>query len=194
MDEKSSKRVKEIYAVLFLALGVLLLLSMLSYHPEDPSFNRYLSEPIPPHNLIGVWGSYSADAIFQLLGLAAFLLPLFLFVIAAKFIQHHPPSIHPGISSSLTLTFLAAVAGLSDLLFHGIKVNNIQAGGLLGGVLAKLLNHYFNPLGASLLLIIMALIPLLFLSDLPLLTLVKKIVFPFLWAGRLIAGIIRPPN
>jgi len=194
MDKKNNARVKEIYAVLFLTLGVLLLLSLLSYQPEDPSFNRYLSEPLPPRNLIGVWGSYSADALFQLLGLAAFLLPLFFFIIAARYFRRHTPGIHPGLSGFLALTFLAAVAGLSNLLFLGISVNNIQAGGLLGAILAKSLNHYFNPLGAGLLLTIMALIPLLFLGDLSLLTLIKKVAVPFFWAGRLLSGFERPNN
>lgn len=192
MEEQSSKRLQEIYAVLFLTLALLLLLSLLSYHPDDPSFNRYLSDPYPPHNLIGVWGSYSADALFQFLGLAAFLLPLFFFCIAAKYFQHLSPAIYPGIFSAFA--FLAAVAGLSKLLFQEIKVKNtlLQAGGLLGDLLTKLLNHYFNPLGACLLLIIMAVIPLLFLSELSLLTLANKIACYFSWAGRLIVGFIHP--
>ena len=85
MDEKNFKRAREIYAVLFLALAVLLLLSLISYHPGDSSFNRYLTEAPPPHNLIGVCGSYTADALFRLLGLAAFLLPPLFFCLSWKY-------------------------------------------------------------------------------------------------------------
>src|SRR5450756_1032182 len=110
MDEKNFKRTREIYALLFLALAVLLLLSLISYHPGDSSFNRYLTETHPPHNLIGVWGSYTADALFPLLGLAAFLLPLFFFILALAYFQQDSFLIHLARIISF-FAFMASVAG-----------------------------------------------------------------------------------
>jgi hypothetical protein len=60
MDEKNFKRAREITAILFLALALLLLLSLISYDPGDASFNRYMTEVRPPHNLIGVRCAFPA--------------------------------------------------------------------------------------------------------------------------------------
>lgn len=67
-------RVKEIKGVVFLALAVFLLLSLLSYFPQDPSFTRAVPPDGPAtHNLIGKAGSYTADSFIRLLGFGAFL-------------------------------------------------------------------------------------------------------------------------
>ena len=84
MEEKNLKRANEIYAVLLLALSVFLLLALISYHPSDSSFNRYATEASPPQNLIGPFGSYTADALIRMLGLAAFFLPVFLFILSTQ--------------------------------------------------------------------------------------------------------------
>src|ERR1035437_9125447 len=100
MEERNVQRVKEIYAVLFLALAVLLLLSLVSYDPADPSFNRFITESPTPHNWIGSCGSYTADALFRLLGLAAFLLPPFFFFLSWKYFLQHSFLLYPGLLSS----------------------------------------------------------------------------------------------
>ncbi len=190
MEEKSYKLVKEIYAVLFLALALLLLLALLSFHPGDPSFNRYLTETSAPRNLIGAWGSYSADALFRLLGLSAFLLPLFLFLIAGRYFRQRPPAIYPALLCALAL--LAATAGLSDLLLQHITMENtpFQAGGLVGNILTSFLTGYFNPLGTALLFILATLIALMVLFDLSLLVVMGKATAQLLKAGRLLAGLL----
>ena len=79
-------RVKEIKGVVFLALAVFLLLSLLSYFPQDPSFTRAVPPDGPAtHNLIGKAGSYTADSFIRLLGFGAFLFPLALLACSFKF-------------------------------------------------------------------------------------------------------------
>src|SRR5450631_4243753 len=66
---------------LVLALvSILLLLSLLTYHPADPSLNTAADAalPRPIQNWIGVLGATLSDLALQSLGLAAFLLPLWI--------------------------------------------------------------------------------------------------------------------
>ncbi len=65
---------QEFLAVLGLAAAVFVLLALLTYHHEDPSWGSYSSAPVK--NAMGLVGAYLAGGLFSLLGLAAFLLPL----------------------------------------------------------------------------------------------------------------------
>jgi len=82
MDAKQTdnKGSREIKGVVCLALAVFLLLCLVSYHPQDPSFTRFVAVGKTIHNFTGHVGSYAADSLIRLLGLSSFLLPLiFLF-------------------------------------------------------------------------------------------------------------------
>ncbi|MDP2268162.1 MAG: DNA translocase FtsK 4TM domain-containing protein [Deltaproteobacteria bacterium] len=185
MDERNFKRVREIYAVLFLALAVLLLLSLISYHPGDSSFNRYLTETRAPHNLIGVCGSYTADALFRLLGLTAFLLPLFFFLLAMTYFREDSFLIYPAKIISF-FAFMAALAGLIALPRSDIRIFNttLKAGGLLGDFLTQVLSRYFNPIGAGLLFILAATIATMIVIDFSLLAVTKKLAAGIFSAAR----------
>jgi len=185
MDEKNFKRMREIYALLFLTLAALLMLSLISYHPGDSSFNQYLTEARPPHNLIGICGSYTADALFRLLGLAAFLLPLFFFLLALAYFQQSSSLIHPAGLISF-FAFMASIAGLIALLLSDIKIfgTTLQAGGLLGDVLTRVFSSYFNPLGTGLLFIIATIIAMMIMVDFSLLHLTRTLKDYLLAARR----------
>ncbi|PLX89219.1 MAG: cell division protein FtsK, partial [Desulfuromonas sp.] len=66
---------KEITGLLWLALGLFLLLSLLSFNNGDPSFNNNLA-PQAISNFCGRVGAYVADLLYQLLGLPALFIPL----------------------------------------------------------------------------------------------------------------------
>ena len=54
-----NKRIREIKGVVFLALTLFLLLCLFSYHPQDPSFTRFVADGQTTHNFIGKFGSYT---------------------------------------------------------------------------------------------------------------------------------------
>ena len=68
------KRLIEISGILISIFGLLLLLSLISYSPEDPNF--IFPENTQIKNLLGFKGSYTSDLFFQSIGLIAFLIPL----------------------------------------------------------------------------------------------------------------------
>jgi S-DNA-T family DNA segregation ATPase FtsK/SpoIIIE len=139
------KRLNEIIGFLLLAAGLVLLLSLISYHPFDPSWDT--SASARPLNLVGYPGSYLSDLFFQMFGAAAFLFPLLTFLLAWRWIRSE--EIEAGavkLAGTLTLT-LSACAALSFTplrLFGG----NIRIGGTLGFAIATYLVDSLNLAGA----------------------------------------------
>ncbi len=68
-------RGSEFVAIVFFALSLFLLLCLTSYDPRDPSLNGATMRP-QVSNLCGLVGSYTADALVQMLGLSALIVPL----------------------------------------------------------------------------------------------------------------------
>ena len=61
------KRLIEILGFVVLLLGILLLISLISYSPNDPNF--IFSDTIEIKNLLGFRGSFVSDLFFQSVGL-----------------------------------------------------------------------------------------------------------------------------
>ena len=73
-----NKRLNELIGFLCITLAVLMALALISYSPHDAAFNVAAAAPDggPARNWIGPVGAYSSDALFQIFGFAAFLLPV----------------------------------------------------------------------------------------------------------------------
>ena len=65
------KRLTEISGIIIFSSGALLLVSLLSYSPEDPNF--IFSENTEIKNLLGFRGSFISDLFFQSIGLISYL-------------------------------------------------------------------------------------------------------------------------
>ncbi len=71
-------RLIEIFGVIISIIGILLLLSLISYSPDDPNFIFPQNTEIK--NYLGFQGSYTSDLFFQSVGLVSFLIPLTFFL------------------------------------------------------------------------------------------------------------------
>jgi DNA segregation ATPase FtsK/SpoIIIE, S-DNA-T family len=60
LSPTSSKRLNEVTGFVFLGAGILLLLSLISYHAQDPSWNTATGH-VRPLNLAGPFGAHLAD-------------------------------------------------------------------------------------------------------------------------------------
>ena len=67
-------RLIEIIGLIVFCVGVLLLISLISYSPEDPNF--IFPENLEIKNYLGFQGSYTSDLFLQSVGLIAFLIPI----------------------------------------------------------------------------------------------------------------------
>ncbi len=73
----TAKRVAELIALFLIFLSILLLISLISYSPEDPNF--IFTENTEVKNILGYRGSYISDILFQSVGLISFLISLTIF-------------------------------------------------------------------------------------------------------------------
>lgn len=140
-------RLNEVTGFLFLSAGVILWLSLLSYHSQDASWNT-ASGPARPDNLIGYVGSHVSDLALQTFGLAAFAFPILLLILAWKWIRSdslEEPFIRVLGSALFVLSVCSAFSlGPEWRLYSGA----IPAGGLVGALLAEQLRAAMNLTGA----------------------------------------------
>ncbi len=143
-------RLNEGLAVVYLLLGLCFILSLVSYHQQDVSFDT-ATVAGRPLNLIGKVGSHVADLSLQIIGLASFAIPVLLLALSWKWLRSEP--IHSQfvkIAGSVML-----VTGVCTALSLGPDwrpfSGSIAAGGLIGVLAADYLVSILNPTGAVLL-------------------------------------------
>jgi S-DNA-T family DNA segregation ATPase FtsK/SpoIIIE len=142
-------RLAEAVGLLCLLVGLALLLSLVSYFPEDPSWNT-AAGALHARNLIGKSGAYTADVIYQLLGLLAFSIPAIVVWIAWSWVRRRPVEapVAKGLGAALLVFGGAAALSLGPhwTLFGGA----VSPGGMVGLLLADALLAGFNLTGAIL--------------------------------------------
>ena len=70
-------RGREFTGLFFLFFSAFLFLSLLSFHPNDPSFNQAVSSGWKIRNSVGVVGAYFAGLLVEVFGLGAMAWPVF---------------------------------------------------------------------------------------------------------------------
>jgi S-DNA-T family DNA segregation ATPase FtsK/SpoIIIE len=145
-----SKRLNELVGILLIATAVLLLLALASYSPMDRSLNTAANPPIgrPAHNWIGLVGAYSADLMLQAIGVAAFLFPFMLLLLAVRWMRSHPVE-NPLLKAFAAAALLAFASALLALLpWPLLWAHAIPIEGLLGRLMGDMLVRYLNYAGA----------------------------------------------
>ena len=172
------RRLNEIVGFLLLSLGLVLLLSLVSYHTQDPSLDTAAASR--PLNLVGYPGSYLSDVFFQTFGAAAFLFPLLTFLLSWKWIRSEDLEAG-GVKSFgsilLTLAISAAFSFVPLHLFDG----TIRIGGTLGLTIANYLVDSLNVTGALLITLTAVVISLYLVSTFTLATLGGWLAGPMAW-------------
>ena len=79
------KRLSELVGLILLGFSILLLISLISYSPEDPNF--IFPENAEIKNLLGIKGSFAADILYQSIGLISLLIPIsfFFYIIISNY-------------------------------------------------------------------------------------------------------------
>jgi len=172
------RRLNEIVGFLLLSLGLVMLLSLVSYHTQDPSFDTAAASR--PLNLVGYPGSYLSDLFFQLFGAVAFLFPLLTLLLSWKWIRCD--ELQAGgvkVFGSILLT-LALSAGLSFAPWR-LFAGTIPIGGTLGLTLANYLVDSLNVIGALLVTLTAIVISVYLVSTFTLATLAGWLAGPSAW-------------
>ena len=156
---------KEIAGVLWAATGVFLLLCLISFDNNDPSFNNNL-HPSVVQNYGGVFGAHLADLLFQLFGIPALLIPLACLLLAWRLLKFRDIKVR-AYKAGAFIILLFSLDGLLALNLRqvapfGQSVN--EAGGAVGRMLADGLVSYLNIAGTTLLLGVFFLVSLMLVA------------------------------
>jgi hypothetical protein len=155
--ENESRRNRDVWAVVILFFAIVLVLGLASYHPSDR----------PPYAtagtmraLYGLVGYQLANFLRQSLGLAAFLVPLFLLLVSYRLFRD---------LLGLTVEWFAGYAlfilvSVPVFLSVFIEADEVwDAGGVIGGFIkGALLMPFFGRIGAGLVSISMVVLGLMF--------------------------------
>jgi S-DNA-T family DNA segregation ATPase FtsK/SpoIIIE len=161
-------RALNIFLGLVLALcAVLVLLSLATYRATDPSLNT-ATNPALPHavkNWVGVVGSYTSDLMLQVLGVTAFLAPLWLLGLAWTWMRSRSggSAILRWTGTTLALVFVPTIFGLTPWHLHWPQEMPVE--GVLGRLVSETLVSWVNVPGAWIITVILAAIGVYFASS-----------------------------
>jgi S-DNA-T family DNA segregation ATPase FtsK/SpoIIIE len=170
----------ELAGILLIASGLLLLASLVSYHPLDPSFFA-TSSGFRVKNLTGRVGAYLADGLFVLLGTGAYLIPCLLLYKGWKRFRREITLTGRHWKTVGGILFLISASAFSELyldylplvIYDPIGMGN--AGGWVGRLLSDTLLKYFAQLGTHLVVLTTLLLSFLMVTSLSLRDLLSKL-------------------
>ncbi len=175
MSKLFQKFKQDILGILLLAGGLFVALSLASFHPSDPSFNS-IGQGIKVLNYCGYVGSFLADALFQLFGLASWLFVAGLIRMGVLSFQGERTTFKDlrliwASLLILTLSCLVAVYFPEKKLFQ----DQIYLGGIIGMGLSQALIKAFNGVGVQVILWSASTVLVVFYSEK---TLQELVAFP----------------
>jgi S-DNA-T family DNA segregation ATPase FtsK/SpoIIIE len=177
-------RLNEAGGLVYLFTGLFLSLCLISYHPQDPSWNS-VTGATRAHNLTGLAGSYIADLCFQLLGLSAFSLPVLLWLLAWKWIRSTEIQAAAVKIFGAVVLFLSISTALSIRpLWHPWN-GAFSAGGVVGMLIADSLLSSLNIIGTALFTGICLILSLYLISTFSMATAARWLAGPLSFLGRL---------
>jgi S-DNA-T family DNA segregation ATPase FtsK/SpoIIIE len=144
---------KEILGIVLLFILVFTTISLLSYHPLDPSVNNVRGSG-EVRNLFGPVGAHTAGLLFAVFGLGAFWAPVVLLIVALHIFQGCARSavlialVGGGLLTVATGAILSM--GATEYLLLGKR---FSGGGVAGIALGRLVEDYAGPTGGLIFLI-----------------------------------------
>ena len=144
----SHPRLNEATAVVFLFAGLFIFAALASYQPFDPSFDT-VSSALHVSNLTGRLGATISDLLLQTFGLAAYSIPILMWMLGWRWIRSSPIE-SPVIKSAGAMMFIGSTCSGLGLLNWRPIANAVPAGGVAGSVVADYLISTMNITGALL--------------------------------------------
>jgi DNA segregation ATPase FtsK/SpoIIIE, S-DNA-T family len=158
MSTKSRKKsstkkslANEVLAVVLVAAAILLVLSLFSHKPDDPSVN-VVSPKHEPGNLIGVVGAFISDEFLQWFGLASFLIPALLVIVALRAFSTTRPGFPTRKAIGATLLLIVFSGFLELFPVMKIWLTPQPNGGAIGQIIESRLEKLMGAAGAAIVL------------------------------------------
>jgi DNA segregation ATPase FtsK/SpoIIIE and related proteins len=134
---------------LFLFVGsFILLLSLYSYNPQDPSWFYYSSSHGAYHNVCGFLGAHIAALLFYIVGFAAFAFIPYVFFLSYLLIAHRAwhDEWERIVAGGVTIVVLSIICFLHDVRMPDAW----YAGGLIGSLLGSSMVSFLDHVGSLL--------------------------------------------
>ena len=146
--DKGSRR-HELVGVIAIGAALLCGLAVFSYSPLDRSWGS-VSSSKEFHNLVGPFGAYLSDFIFQFLGGGGFLLPFYMLVYGINKLMDKEQGyrILKVLGAAL---FIVSVSVLLRLRYDYLNFGGVRAGGWIGELIAKREMDFFGMAGSYIL-------------------------------------------
>lgn len=154
MDEsRKEKLVKELQGMAIGVIGAFILLALITFSAADQSLNSWSTEA-GVHNLGGRLGAQVADLFLTLFGLASYLIPGALLLIAYNLLRFKEPRLR----FYKIAAFCGLIFSLSALFAFNFDTTTlmgqqVQTGGGIGAITAQLLKKNLGSVGALLILL-----------------------------------------
>ena len=148
-----SRRLSEFVGVALFALALFWVVALATYSAADPVWFFNTGGDAAPANLAGRVGAFIAELSYQVLGYAAFLVPIVLIVMGWHYFWCKTIDASYTKAFGATLLFGCVSSFLSLAFDSPDTTKHPSAGGYLGEWLASALEAYFNRTGASILIL-----------------------------------------
>ena len=143
--ETTHTKKHEFIGILLIIIAVLLLLCLISYNPQDSSFNA-LSVKLPVDNQIGKIGAHVSDILFQVFGYSAYFLLVPLFLLSWKLIFGREIRT-PYLRAFGLFLLILGTSSVLQLFLAKAKDANFMPGGVTGVLILDLLLPNLNKTG-----------------------------------------------
>src|SRR5512143_1550443 len=144
---------REIIGIFLFFFVIFTLISLLSYHPADPSIHS-AATGARVHNLFGVVGAHLAGLLIGLFGMGSFWIPLLLLLGSLQFFGNQSGRVMACTAAGGVLLVLTSAGLLALHQDHYVLFDRkFSSGGLLGIPIRAFLVTYANPAGGVIILV-----------------------------------------
>lgn len=170
MREKVNRKREEILGILLMVLGILILLSLISYHPDDWPNS---SDRTRVGNWLGLAGAWIAYYIFRFtIGYPALIIPPLIFLWGWNKLsgRHSRQLLRKGFYALFFSLCLSIALALPEAISRTGSKYGYELSGLVGGFFAEHLHKYLGTIGSVLVLLTGVIIALISATNLSLST------------------------
>ena len=158
------KRLNEAKGVVLIALGLMVLASLIRFNRLDlPIYTSYPN--VPPRNLLGIFGAYLGAILVSLFGApTSFAIPVLIILLGIKFFRQEIPylSIPRILGMFILLLSISSLIGMFNLNNDYLRFNSA---GLLGSVSSNFITTYFSRLGGFIIFITFIILSLALVTE-----------------------------
>lgn len=158
------RRLNEVRGVILIAIGLMVLASLLRFDRLDLAF--YTSHPnFPPKNFLGIFGAHLAGIIIFLFGRpTSFLIPVLILLLGVKYFRHHIPylSIPRILGMLILLLSLSSLIGMFNLNNEFVR---FYTAGFFGAITSNFITAYFSRLGSFIIFITFIILSLALVTE-----------------------------